>query len=74
MYSGKSTELLRRCNRYASIGKNVLLINHELDTRTSDKIKTHQSNLETMLIFYPLKQKARKNHAKYQIKTHKAHC
>ena len=43
MYSGKSTELLRRCNRYASIGKNVLLINHELDTRTSDKIKTHQN-------------------------------
>ena len=43
MYSGKSTELLRRCNRYASIGKKVLLINHALDTRTSDKIKTHQN-------------------------------
>ena len=26
MFSGKSTELLRRCNRYKAIGKNILLI------------------------------------------------
>ena len=28
MYSGKSTELLRRTKRYLANGKNVLLINH----------------------------------------------
>ena len=32
MFSGKSTELLRRCNRYKAIGKNILLINHEMIT------------------------------------------
>ena len=41
MFSGKSTELLRRCNRYHAIGKRVSLINHALDTRTDDSIKTH---------------------------------
>tara|TARA_R110001599_G_scaffold155813_2_gene341667 strand:+ start:168 stop:725 length:558 start_codon:yes stop_codon:yes gene_type:complete len=41
MFSGKSTELLRRCNRYRAIGKNIILINHSLDTRTDSSIKTH---------------------------------
>jgi len=43
MFSGKSTELLRRCNRYSAIDKNVLLINSSKDTRTDDSIKTHQN-------------------------------
>ena len=43
MFSGKSTELLRRCNRYKAIGKDVLLINHQNDTRTENKIKTHNN-------------------------------
>ena len=43
MFSGKSTELLRRCNRYKAIGKNILLINHTNDTRTENKIKTHNN-------------------------------
>ena len=43
MFSGKSTELLRRCNRYKAIGKQILLINHENDTRTDNKIKTHNN-------------------------------
>ena len=42
MFSGKSTELLRRCNRYSAIGKKVLLINSQNDTRTGNSIKTHQ--------------------------------
>lgn len=42
MYSGKSTELLRRCNRYKAIGRDVLLINHIFDTRTENYIKTHE--------------------------------
>ena len=33
MFSGKSTELIRRCNNYEAIGFNVLIINHVLDTR-----------------------------------------
>ena len=46
MYSGKSTELLRRTARYESIGKKILLINHSLDTRSEeDVIRTH--NKET---------------------------
>ena len=43
MFSGKSTELLRRCNRYSAIDKNVLLINHSKDTRTDNSIKTHRN-------------------------------
>lgn len=35
MYSGKSTELMRRVHRYKSIGKRVLVVNHSLDTRYS---------------------------------------
>lgn len=42
MYSGKSTELLRRAKRYESIGQRVLLVNHSLDTRSTDNtIQTH---------------------------------
>lgn len=42
MYSGKSTELLRRCARYKAIGKQILLINHSLDVRTGDSVMTHR--------------------------------
>tara|TARA_A100001015_G_C14529291_1_gene533489 strand:- start:26 stop:559 length:534 start_codon:yes stop_codon:yes gene_type:complete len=42
MFSGKSTELLRRTRRYEAIGKKVMYINHALDTRHGDnKISTH---------------------------------
>ena len=40
MFSGKSTELYRRINRYRCIDKNVLVINHKNDTRTGG-ISTH---------------------------------
>ena len=40
MFSGKSTELYRRINRYKCIGKNVLMINHNNDTRAIG-ISTH---------------------------------
>lgn len=45
MYSGKSTELLRRCKQYQAIGCKILLINHSYDTRCDDVVKTH-SNLK----------------------------
>lgn len=43
MYSGKSTELIRRINRYESIGKNILLINHTKDIRTDNNVSTHSN-------------------------------
>lgn len=41
MYSGKSTELMRRCMRYKAVGCNVLVINHQIDTRCDNEISTH---------------------------------
>mgnify|MGYP000916861382 CR=1 FL=1 len=42
MYSGKSTELIRRCSRYASIGKDVCVVNHAFDTRCApNSVATH---------------------------------
>jgi thymidine kinase len=41
MFSGKSTELIRRIRRFQSIGKDVCIINHQSDTRTGDKVETH---------------------------------
>ena len=41
MYSGKTSELIRRARRYQSINKNVLMINHSLDIRCSNEVKSH---------------------------------
>lgn len=41
MFSGKSTELIRRIRRFQSIGKRVCVINHGADIRTDDKVQTH---------------------------------
>ena len=41
MFSGKSTELIRRIRRFQSIGKKVCVINHNSDIRTTDKVETH---------------------------------
>lgn len=49
MFSGKSTELIRRTNRYKAIGKKILLINHKNDTRTDSSVKTH-SNIKEKAI------------------------
>ena len=49
MFSGKSTELLRRCYRYQAIEQNVLLINHSSDTRTDNSIKTHRNDKHNAL-------------------------
>ncbi len=43
MFSGKSTELIRRISRFQSINKPVLCINHEIDVRAEpNSIKTHE--------------------------------
>ena len=42
MFSGKSTELIRRLKRYTAIDKNVLVINSAKDTRSTEQVlKTH---------------------------------
>lgn len=41
MFSGKSTEMMRRCSREEIIGKKVLYVNHEFDTRTGNFVQTH---------------------------------
>ena len=41
MFSGKSTELLRRVSCCEAIGMKSLLVNHTYDTRTKCFIKTH---------------------------------
>ena len=43
MFSGKSTELLRRISCCESIGMKTLLINHSYDTRTENFVKTHSN-------------------------------
>jgi thymidine kinase len=46
MFSGKSTELIKHANRYISIGKNVLAINHKINNRYgSNKITTHDKKV-----------------------------
>lgn len=42
MFSGKSTELIRRLSRYQAINKNILAINHSFDVRTDNSIQTHK--------------------------------
>lgn len=49
MFSGKSTELLRRCKCYHAIGKKILLINHTFDSRTDDSILTHDGTKHVAL-------------------------
>lgn len=41
MFSGKSTELIRRCRRLESIGKQVLIVNSSKDTRCGNMVQTH---------------------------------
>jgi thymidine kinase len=70
MYSGKSTELIRRCNNYEAIYKKVLLFNHTLDTRCeSDSVQTHKKitkfavkTTSLLTYFYANKTELLKNH------------
>ena len=54
MFSGKTTELIRRGLRYANIGKKILSINHSSDTRyTTGEICSHDKRkiLDTISLF-----------------------
>ena len=50
MYSGKSTEVIRRIKRLKTLKKNVMVINSSLDTRYTDGemgfIATHNKECE----------------------------
>ena len=44
MFSGKTSELIRRLKRYKVIGKRILVINSKKDTRASeDGLRTHDN-------------------------------
>jgi thymidine kinase len=44
MFSGKTSELIRRLKRLKVIGKNILVINSAKDTRSPDEVlKTHDN-------------------------------
>lgn len=46
MFSGKTTYIIRECQKWKSIGKNVLMINYAQDKRYSDKdeVVSHDKN------------------------------
>lgn len=67
MYSGKSTELMRRCLRYKSIGKSIVFINHSNDTRTGKSIKTHENIVCDALKFDNLMSFMESNYNKYDV-------
>ena len=60
MFSGKSTELIRRVKRHAVIGKKVLVINSSKDTRSEHNVvRTHDGNtwecvkMDHLYLVYP---------------------
>lgn len=48
MFSGKTTELIRRLNTFAAIGKKCLYINSSLDNRESNDFSTHNPDLKSI--------------------------
>ena len=43
MWSGKTTELMRRIDRYQAVNIRTLIINSNLDTRTGESVKSHNN-------------------------------
>ena len=59
MYSGKSTELIRRCRNYEAIEKKVVIFNHKLDSRCAENtVQTHSNSrknaikTDSLVMFY----------------------
>ena len=52
MFSGKSSELMRRAKRHMAIGRNVLIVNHVFDNRCADnEVKAHSGeNMQAIKI------------------------
>lgn len=45
MFSGKTTELIRRLTKFASVGKKCLYINSSIDTREKNNFSTHNPTI-----------------------------
>lgn len=45
MFSGKTTELIRRIRRHEAIGRSILVINSSLDTRCGEEIRSHDEKV-----------------------------
>ena len=58
MYAGKSTELIRIINRYRSLGKSILVINHIFNNRyNSNNLTTHnKEEIENCIIVSKLEE------------------
>jgi len=56
MYAGKSTELIRRINRYKCLNKKIIIINHKLNNRYgSNGLTTHNKEfIENCIILEKL--------------------
>jgi len=67
MYSGKSTELMRRCMRYKAVGQKIVFINHSNDIRTDDSIKTHEDVKYTAFKFHKLLDFANTDWEQYDV-------
>jgi thymidine kinase len=50
MFSGKTTELLRRLSIFSHMNFKVLCIGHSLDIRNTDNISTHSTYIDTKRI------------------------
>ena len=48
MYSGKSTELIRRLSIFSEMGLRVLYINSKIDTRSKDSFSTHSPVIQSL--------------------------
>ena len=48
MFSGKTTELVRRLNTFAAIGKKCVYINSSLDNREEKDFSTHNPDLKSL--------------------------
>lgn len=48
MYSGKSTELIRRLSIFSEMGLRVLYINSKIDTRSDDSFSTHSPVIQSL--------------------------
>ena len=48
MYSGKSTELIRRLSIFSEMGLKVLYVNSKIDNRSNDNFSTHSPVVQSL--------------------------
>ena len=70
MFSGKTTELIRRLNTFASIGKKCLYVNCSLDDRENKNFSTHNPDLNNITKIDTIKVSFINNHFINQTKNY----